>query len=65
MTHPTVTSMSLARRYLLASFVVVLGAGIAVALWVGVQIEKSVLERTASVTAPRGTASADWSFVAP
>jgi len=49
--HPTVASMSLARRYLVASFVVVLGAGIAVALWVGVQIEKSVLERTASVTA--------------
>jgi signal transduction histidine kinase len=51
MSHQTVTSMSLARRYLLASFVVVVGAGLAVALWVGVQIEKSVLERTASVTA--------------
>ncbi|HEX5014205.1 MAG TPA: sensor histidine kinase [Candidatus Limnocylindrales bacterium] len=51
MSRQDLTSMSLARRYLLASFVVVLGAGIAVALWVGVQIEKSVLERTAGITA--------------
>ena len=51
MSRQDVASMSLARRYLVASFVVVLGAGIAVALWVGVQIEKSVLDRTSGVTA--------------
>jgi signal transduction histidine kinase len=43
--------MSLARRYLIANLAVVLAASVAVASWVGVQIETSVLERTASVTA--------------
>jgi signal transduction histidine kinase len=48
--HPA-APMSLARRYLLANLAVVLTASIAVAAWVGIQIETSVLERTASVTA--------------
>ena len=43
--------MSLARRYLVANLVVVIVASIAVAAWVGTQIESSVLDRTASVTA--------------
>ena len=43
--------MSLARRYLVANLVVVVAASLAVAAWVGTQIETSVLERTASVTA--------------
>jgi signal transduction histidine kinase len=43
--------MSLARRYLIANLVVVLAASVAVTAWVGAQIETSVLERTASVTA--------------
>ena len=51
MTLPTTRPMSLARRYLIANLAVVLAASVAVAAWVGVQIETSVLERTASVTA--------------
>jgi len=51
MTTPTARPMSLARRYLLANLAVVLTASVAVAVWVGVQIETSVLERTAGVTA--------------
>lgn len=43
--------MSLARRFLLANLVVVLAASLAVAGWVGIQLEGSVIERTASVTA--------------
>ena len=51
MTQPSAAPMTLARRYLLANLAVVLTASIAVAAWVGIQIEASVLERTASVTA--------------
>lgn len=51
MTAPSPAPMSLARRYLLANLAVVLMASLAVATWVGIQIEASVLERTASVTA--------------
>lgn len=43
--------MSLARRFLLANLVVVVLAGVAVAAWVGVQLESGILARTASVTA--------------
>jgi len=43
--------MSLARRFLLANLVVVLAASLAVAAWVGIQLENGVLERTAGVTA--------------
>jgi len=46
-----VGTMSLARRFLLANLLVVVVASIAVALWVGSQLEKGVLDRTASVTA--------------
>jgi hypothetical protein len=43
--------MSLARRFLLANLVVVVAASVAVAAWVGIQLENGVLERTAGVTA--------------
>lgn len=46
-----VPQMSLARRFLLANLVVVLVATVAVGAWVGLQLEKGVLDRTASVTA--------------
>ena len=48
---PRVGEMSLARRFLLANLVVVVVASLAVAAWVGLQLEKGVLDRTASVTA--------------
>ena len=48
---PGVGDMSLARRFLLANLVVVVVASLAVAAWVGMQLEKGVLDRTASVTA--------------
>ncbi|HEX5823184.1 MAG TPA: sensor histidine kinase [Candidatus Limnocylindrales bacterium] len=44
-------TMSLARRFLLANLVVVVAASLAVAAWVGMQLENGVLERTAGVTA--------------
>ena len=43
--------MSLAQRFLLANLLVVLVATIAVGAWVGAELEKGVLDRTASVTA--------------
>lgn len=46
-----VGEMSLARRFLLANLVVVLVATVAVGAWVGLQLEKGVLDRTAAVTA--------------
>lgn len=46
-----IPTMSLARRFLLANLVVVVAASIAVAAWVGVQLETGVLQRTAGVTA--------------
>ncbi len=49
--YATAQPMSLARRYLIANLAVVVAAGLAVAVWVGLQIETSVLDRTASVTA--------------
>ena len=42
---------SLARRYLAANLVVVVLASLAVAAWVGIQLENGVLNRTAAVTA--------------
>ncbi len=42
---------SLARRYLAANLVVVVLASLAVAAWVGIQLETGVLNRTAAVTA--------------
>jgi signal transduction histidine kinase len=46
-----VGEMSLARRFLLANLLVVVVATLAVGAWVGSQLEKGVLDRTASVTA--------------
>jgi len=43
--------MSLARRFLLANLLVVVLASVAIGAWVGFQVERSVLDRTASVTA--------------
>ena len=43
--------MSLARRFLVANLLVVLVASVAIGAWVGLQVQRSVLERTASVTA--------------
>ena len=42
---------SLAREYLLASLVVVLGGVLITGAWIGHQIESSVLDRTAGITA--------------
>jgi signal transduction histidine kinase len=42
---------SLAQRFLLANLAILLVAGLAVGIWVGNQLERSILDRTASVTA--------------
>ncbi len=42
---------SLAQRFLLANLAILLVAGLAVGIWVGNQLERSIVERTASVTA--------------
>ena len=44
-------SMSLAQRFLLANLAILLVAGLAVGVWIGNQLERSIVERTASVTA--------------
>jgi signal transduction histidine kinase len=46
-----VTSTSLAQRFLLANLAILLVAGLAVGIWVGNQLERSIMDRTASVTA--------------
>jgi signal transduction histidine kinase len=43
--------MSLARRYLVANLVIVVGASLGLGAWVGMQLETGVIDRTASVTA--------------
>lgn len=43
-------STTLARRFLLASLVVLLIGGIAIGWWVGAQLERGIIDRTASVT---------------
>ena len=43
--------MSLAQRFLLANLAILLVAGLAVGIWVGNQLERSIVDRTASVTA--------------
>jgi signal transduction histidine kinase len=42
---------SLAQRFLLANLAILLVAGLTVGIWVGNQLERSILDRTASVTA--------------
>src|ERR1051325_7855915 len=42
---------SLARQYLIASLLVVLGGVLVTGAWIGHQIETSVLDRTAGITA--------------
>jgi hypothetical protein len=42
---------SLAGRFLVANLAILLVAGVAVGLWVGDRLERSIMERTASVTA--------------
>lgn len=44
-------STSLAQRFLLANLAILFVAGLAVGTWVGNQLERSIVERTASVTA--------------
>ena len=44
-------STSLAQRFLLANLAILLVAGLTVGVWVGNQLERSILDRTASVTA--------------
>jgi len=44
-------SLSLAQRFLLANLAILLVAGLAVGIWIGNQLERSILDRTASVTA--------------
>jgi signal transduction histidine kinase len=43
--------LSLAQRFLIANLVILLIAGLVVGVWVGNQLERSILDRTASVTA--------------
>lgn len=43
--------LSLAQRFLLANLVILLVAGLAVGIWIGNQLERSIVDRTASVTA--------------
>lgn len=44
-------SLSLAQRFLVANLAILLVAGLAVGVWVGDQLERSIVDRTASVTA--------------
>ncbi|MGD8487253.1 MAG: sensor histidine kinase [Chloroflexota bacterium] len=46
-----VASMSLAQRFLVANLGILLVAGLVVGIWMGNQLERSIVERTASVTA--------------
>src|SRR3979411_1772654 len=48
---PTRLRWSLARQYLVASLVVVLSGVVVTGAWIGHQIESSVLQRTAGITA--------------
>jgi signal transduction histidine kinase len=43
--------MSLAQRFLLANLAILLSAGLVVGAWVGNELERSIIDRTASVTA--------------
>jgi signal transduction histidine kinase len=43
-------STTLARRFLLASLVVLLIGGLAIGWWVGTQLERSIIDRSASIT---------------
>ena len=43
--------LSLAQRFLLANLAILLVAGLAVGIWIGDQLERSIVDRTASVTA--------------
>ena len=43
-------STSLAQRFLLANLLILLVAGLTVGVWVGDQVERSIVDRTASVT---------------
>lgn len=43
--------LSLAQRFLLANLAILLVAGLAVGVWIGDQLERSIVDRTASVTA--------------
>lgn len=47
----TLRSLSLAQRFLLANLVILLVAGLAVGIFIGDQLERSIVDRTASVTA--------------
>jgi signal transduction histidine kinase len=51
--HPwrIIATTSLAQRFLLANLAILLVAGLTVGIWVGNQLERSILDRTASVTA--------------
>ena len=42
---------SLARRFLVASAVVLLVGGVTIGLWVGSQLQRGIIDRTASITA--------------
>ena len=43
--------LSLAQRFLLANLAILLVAGLAVGIWIGNELERSIVDRTASVTA--------------
>jgi signal transduction histidine kinase len=42
---------SLARRFLIASLIVLLVGGVTIGLWVGSQLQRGIIDRTASITA--------------
>lgn len=44
-------SMSLARRFLLANLAILLIGGVSIGIWVGDQLERGIIDRTASITA--------------
>src|SRR5690242_7944513 len=44
-------SLSLARRFLLANLAILLVAGLVIGVWVGDQLERGIIDRTASITA--------------
>src|SRR5262249_27662939 len=49
--RPRRFSLTLARRFLLANLVILLVGGLAIGIWVGNQLERGIIDRTASITA--------------
>jgi signal transduction histidine kinase len=43
--------LTLAQRFLIANLILLIGGGVAIALWVGDQLQRGVIDRTAAITA--------------